>query len=626
MHRTWTVAAAGVALAVASASHAASDDPPLPPPPPAPDAGGGSPDEPLRALSGEWRLQRVDGRPAPRRDTLTIWGGMFAAGEGCSVAQGRLRPLGGGRYRIEHVAYMRDGCRRLPLPKPFDAAELGIRGDRKGMAVRSPDGRTWDFAWSDPERTKASDAFLRGDWLLADGDGRPFRGAALTRLSFERGYSVRAANCTFYVDGWIADRSWIVRPGGSRYLQTRDCRPRSAGDRLAILGDKARFVAEPVEGRMRVVIDGRAATLVPAARHPELAAGAKTYPVDPWAGQLADAAARSPVDGRTDFLLRVLGGTHARAGAGGDARAIAFSGYSIAELDRLRMAGLPVDRIGGQPAERGYEDVLLGAPIVAIAEMEAIEPADRGDGLALDYRYRVVESWRGGGRAGDLLVVRMPPLLDKSRSPLITPEPGARVLLLASRPGYVVAALGDGRPPSIDGRVVAMTLPLLRVTDGKLAEAVPGANVLGSARFVGMPLAEARTRALKLDAKVDVAVADVRRRPIRYFVTHVGSRLVPDPTRLWIDYDPDLRVAGEPRIGGVSAWFDGCLERKGGLAPPLRSCPRGTAPMEPAVREAVDWIDDHGIPDTVDLDGSAEPFTPIQIPTLRPVTLRTAIR
>jgi hypothetical protein len=53
-------------------------------------------------------------------------------------------------------------------------------------------------------------------------------------------------------------------------LQTPDCRPRTIGDRLALAGDKAKITAEPVEGRLRVTVDGRSVTLVPAARFPEL--------------------------------------------------------------------------------------------------------------------------------------------------------------------------------------------------------------------------------------------------------------------------------------------------------------------------------------------------------------------
>jgi hypothetical protein len=427
----------------------------------------------------------------------------------------------------------------------------------------------------------------------------------------------------------LSDRDWVVRPGGSQYMQTPDCRPRTLGDRLARAGDKARIIGEPVDGRLRVIVGGRSATLVPAARFPELAGEAKVYPVNAWARQLAEVAASLQGRARDEFLMRALSNGDALVGAGDHAMAIAFSGYSIAEMDRMRLASLPVDGLTGPAGERSFEELLLGAPIAAIAELEAIQPANRGDGLALDYRYRVVESWRGGRRAGDLVIVRMPPLIDKSRSRLITPEPGARVLLLASRSGYLAGRLRDGKPPSVDQRVVSMTLPLLRVTGGKLAEAVEGTNVLGSARFSGMALEEARQRALELDAKVTAAVAEIReRRRFRYFVSHIGSRALPDPTRLWIDFDPDLRSSGRPAFGAVIAWFDGCrtTRRDSGPAPPTRLCSDGKRVAETSVGRAAAWIDAHGVPEQISLDGASEPFAAITVPSDPPVTLRGGIR
>jgi hypothetical protein len=324
--------------------------------------------------------------------------------------------------------------------------------------------------------------------------------------------------------------------------------------------------------------------------------------------------------------MRVLGNGDARVGAGSHAAAIAFSGYSIAEMDRMRLAELPVDGLTRPLGERSFEELLLGAPIVAVAELEAIEPADRGDGLALDYRYRVVESWRGGRRTGDLLIVRMPPLTDKSRSRLITPEPGARVQLLASRPGYLAGTLREGRPPSVDQRVVSMTLPLMRVTGGKLSEAIPGTNVLGSARLEGMPLEDARRRARELDARVTAAVAELEGpRRLRFFVTHIGSRALPDPTRLWIDFDPDLRGSGRPGFGAVTAWFDGCRTTRRGREPASRTggCAAGD---EKAVGRAAAWIDSHGMPERISLDGASEPSAAIEVPSDPPLTLRSRLR
>jgi hypothetical protein len=185
-----------------------------------------------------------------------------------------------------------------------------------------------------------------------------------------------------------SERDWVVRLGGSHHMQTLNCRPRTIGDRLAQAGANAKITAEPVEGRLRVKVGGRSATLVPAARFPELSGGAKAYPVNAWARQLADVAARLPPGAHTESLMRALANGDALVGAGGHALQIAFSGYSIAEMDRMRLAGLPVDGLTRLPTERSFEELLLGVPIVAVAQLEAIQPVDRGDGLALDYRYR----------------------------------------------------------------------------------------------------------------------------------------------------------------------------------------------------------------------------------------------
>lgn len=623
---------AGLAVSLAlTAQAAAQDNPPLPPPPFAPDQGLAQPDQTLRALSGEWRLRRSEGRTASDGYTLTIWGSAFAAGRACAIAQGQLRALGGGRYRIERYGPTPERCRRLNPPEPFDQAELRLSGDRRRLSIRSPDGREWLFVWVDVEATRASDDFLRGDWLLADVDGDPYRAAELTRVSFgERGYSVRAANCNYQVNGYLPDRDWVVRPGGSQYVQTQNCRPRTLGDLLAQAGDRAKLIAEPVEGRIRVTVDRRTASLVPAARFPELSEGSKSYPANAWARQLAELAARLPPEQRSDLLVQVLPKGDALVGSGTNALNVAFSGYSIAEMDRLALAGLPTGGIARPIEQRSLEELLLSVPIAAVAELEAVEPVDRGDGLSLDYRYRVVEGWRGGKRTGDLLIARMPPLLGKSRSPLITPERGARVLLLASRLGYLAATLRNGKPPSIDQRVVAMTLPLLRVTDGRLAEAQPGADVLGSARFAGMPLAEARARARALDAHVSAALTDLQgKRRFRYFVTHIGPRALPDPTRYWIDYGADLPASSQPGRGAVIAWSDGCLTRTGrsyGAAPPIRTCPQGKATAEPAIARAAKWIDAHGIPEAPSIGDPVEPFAAIAVPSTPSVTIRGTIQ
>jgi hypothetical protein len=173
-----------------------------------------------------------------------------------------------------------------------------------------------------------------------------------------------------------------------------------------------------------------------------------------------------------------------------------------------------------------------------------------------------------------------------------------------------------------------MTLPLMRVSGGRLNEAVPGANVPGSGRLAGMKLDEARARAQALEARIRSATSQVPdRRRHRYFVTQIGARTIADPTRLWIDYDSDLRTASRVRLGGVTGWFDGCPSH-GPLAsrpaPAISGC---TAPREDAVSRAARWIDANGLPDGIIISGPvSEGFGGIEVPVDPPVTLRAVIR
>ena len=341
------------------------------------------------------------------------------------------------------------------------------------------DGETWVFQKVDVAATVPRDDFVRGEWLLADTRGRPYRGEELTRVTFDgRGYRVDAPNCSFWSNGWFNDRDGQIRAGGNQYTETVDCRSRTLGDRLAKAGDNARLIAEPVETRITVMIGNQRATLVPATRDPELATVAEAIAPDPWAVELAVKASAIPVDQRVGLALRAIG-----LGGEGlprvekpvDPRALAFVGMTTWHYAQAQQAGLvPVPGTGA----RSLAEHFAIAPIVVRAVLEGIRPVDRGDGLSLDYLHRVREGWRGGNQNGDLLIVRMPPLEGKSRSPAITPEPGEEVLLLASRTGYLAGRLVEGDPPSFDTRLVQMTLPLMRIVDGRLAEAVEGANVL----------------------------------------------------------------------------------------------------------------------------------------------------
>ena len=579
----------------------------LPPPPgqPAPIT------DAVKQLYGEWRP--LSGPGVSEKDRLTIWSPMFSWGSGCNFSQGQLRDLGENRFTIEHgFGGLPDNCRSLSPLAPFDGADVAITMPASETLRVERGGETWLFAKVDVAGTHPSEDFIRGEWLLADMRGRPYRGHELTRVTFGPEYRVDAANCSVATNAWFSDRGWEVRVAGSYVRFSDRCRTRTLGDRLAKLGTAASYRAEPVETRMILWIGGQSATLVPASRFPELAADAEAVTPDPWAQELAEAAAKLEGDKRDALALRAVG----LGGEGSpevetpaDPRRLAFSGLTAWQHARAVEAGLlppALDPPGG------LRQHLASAPIVALAVLEGIRPVDRSDGLSLDYLYRVRESWRGGQRTGDLLIVRMPPLTGKSRSLVITPEPGDEVLLLASRTGYIAGRLFEGIPPSSDTRVMHMTPPLMRIVEGKLAEAVDGANVLGAAGFAGTSVDDARELARSVKEGMN-AIAPPR--PVdnfgnptvrRYFITRIGDRELPDPTRLWIEYD-----FGGPRgNGGVSAYFDGCtplgrmsVDGKSWWVASALACPGslpdGSPITEPAVAQAVRWIEENYFPDII---------------------------
>lgn len=612
-----------VALGLVGSSPGSGQPARLLPPPPMPPPAGAPLTDALRALGGEWRLASIDAKPASRPVILTVWGPAFSFTAGCHVVAGQLRDRGQGRFAIERYGAPSTLCARREAPPPFAGAELQATpmGDTK-LAIEA-DGRKWLFVKVDTLATVARDEFLRGDWLLADARGQPYRGAELTRVSFgDRGYAVESAHCQFQENGWMVDRDWIVRPAGSQSVQARTCRAATLGDKLALLGSEARFTAEPVETRLRVNIGSRVALLVPAARFPELAKGAASQPVNQWAQRLSETV-RAKRDDEQPFhaALRAIGLDQAEPhgleeDVGAVTRRQAFAGLTRPQYLAAWKLGLLPNGDSPPPTLRQH---FASAPLAVVGSLEGIVPVDRGDGLALDYHYRVGESWRGDRRPGDLLIVRMPPLIDKSRSPLITPEPGAPVLLLASRTGYLFGRLIEGKPPSVDPRVVAMTLPLMRVRDGRLVEAMAGANVLGAAAFVGTPLDEARTTAREVAAAI-AAAAGSAAKDRRYFVSRIGTHRLADPTLVWIDYDPELRTASTARIGGVTRYFDGCtwVGRDQDLwitaavaCPPAKSEPD----RQRLLATAVAWIEQHGLPVDVVTNGpGAGPYAPIVIP------------
>ncbi len=602
-------------LLAACATSAPSREPanmPLPPSPPPPGPGALAPmTDAVKALYGEWRP--VSGPGVSPKDRLTIWSPMFSFGSGCELTQGQLRDLGDGRYALDDYTRLAERCQPQARLAPFDAGEVRIVAvDDETIRIERGD-ETWVFAKVDVAATVPRDDFVRGEWLLADRRGRPYRGAELTRVTFGPEYKVDAENCDFAANGWHTDRDGEVRTGGSYYRISEPCRVQTLGDELAKLGGEVSYRADPVETRMTVRIGRERTTLVPAARYPELAEDAEAIAPHPWAAELAETAAAMPAEQRVGLALRAIGlGGEGMPGveSPADPRALAFAGMTAWHYAQAQEAGL-VPAPGTEA--RGLAENLAIAPIVVRAVLEGIRPVDRGDGLSLDYLYRVREGWRGGNQTGDLLIVRMPPLEGKSRSPVITPEPGEEVLLLASRTGYLAGRLVEGDPPAYDMRLVQMTLPLMRIVDGRLAEAVEGANVLGSASFAGMTVEDARALALRVDrqmAEFDQWQSfDLGRQPDvrRYLITSIGDRELTDPTRLWITYDSSTNFGNPNGYGGVTRYFDGCSPVRitrsetgwtvyANTAACPDNLPDGSPITEPVVTKVAQWIDANTFP------------------------------
>lgn len=279
---------------------------PLPPAPPPTEPGGLAPmTDAVKALYGEWRP--VSGPGVSPEDRLTIWSPMFSLGSGCELTQGQLRDLGDGRYALDDYTRLASHCQPQARLAPFDGAQVRIVPVDGDIIQIERGGETWVFAKVDVAATVPREDFVRGEWLLADRRGRPYRGEDLTRVTFGPEYSVDARNCDFASNGWHTDRDGEVRTGGSYHRMTERCRVQTLGDELAKLGSKVSYRAEPIETRMTVKIGSQRATLVPAARFPELAPDAEAIEPHPWAVQLAEAAARMAPEQRDGMALRAIG-------------------------------------------------------------------------------------------------------------------------------------------------------------------------------------------------------------------------------------------------------------------------------------------------------------------------------
>jgi len=146
---------------------------PLPPPPPSPGELAPMTDA-VKALYGEWRP--VSGPRVSPVDRLTIWSPMFSFGSGCELTQGQLRDLGDGRYALDDYTRLAEHCQSQARLAPFDAGEVRIVLVDSDTIRIERGNETWVFAKVDVAATIPRDDFVRGEWLLADRRGKPYRG------------------------------------------------------------------------------------------------------------------------------------------------------------------------------------------------------------------------------------------------------------------------------------------------------------------------------------------------------------------------------------------------------------------------------------------------------------------
>jgi hypothetical protein len=607
----------------------------VPPPPPPPPIGATAAPEitpTLRAMYGQWRLVRRDDGLVPKkaRFDFVLWGTMFLAQKGCLQASGQLIARTDGTVRIDRYPGMpRTSCKvtRIgPDVSPFDgpAARFAARGDE---LFAEASGKTYHFRRVITDTGRAGDDFLRGQWLLATLDGSPLRGTDKTMLSFdERGSTIDAAHCDYGSDGAYPAESYRIRLGGSYSMATLDCRASTIGDKWAKAPDAYELIAVPVEARMDLRRRGkRVATLVPAARFPELADSSKAVAADGWSTTLADHVNRLPRDQKLRTIGRILSINISALATGGEKAADTavlrqlFAGYSDKETLDLAAKGLALPAPSNMGAT--VEEQALGAPIIVVAQLEGTPAVDRGDGLSLDYLYRVKESWRGDRKVGDVLVVRMPPLVDKSRSPFITPVIGTPVLLQASRSGYLTGRLLEGKPPSSDRRTVSMTLPIMRVEAGQLTLDLPSPDIPGAHVWRGLAQDQAKQRVTAIEARSKPIAAPRSHANRRIFVIAIDGKPLPNPTWLWFDFD-DAKLVKKPgrASGDIIAWSDGCnvTEPFGDGRWMTTQIGCGQETTLPAMHELIGLIDREGVPGFDTLTSAGGPaFGPYLIPDIK---------
>ena len=582
----------------------------VPPPPPPPPIGATAPLEispTMRAMYGQWRHIKRDDVLVPKnaRFDFVLWGTMFSAQRGCLQAIGQLLAQADGTVRIvRYTGAPRTSCkanRMRPDVSPFDApvARFDVRGDDLFVEAL---GRRNQFRRVITDTGRASDDFMRGEWLLATLDGNPLRGVEKTSLSFEAGSAIDAAHCDHRSDGSFPAESFRIRLGGSFSMATRACKASTLGDKWAKAPDAYELIAVPVEARMDLRRRGkRVATLVPAARFPELATSAKSVTADAWSKRLADHVSQLPGDRKLATIGRILATDVSALGAGG-------------------------------VIPSTLEAQALANPIIVVAQLEGTPAVDRSDGLSLDYLYRVKQSWRGDRKPGDVLIVRMPPLLGKSRSPFITPEIGTNVLLQASRSGYLIGRVLDGQPPSSDRRVVSMTLPIMPVEAGRLVHDTPSPDIPGAQAWRGLALDEAKKRVTVVDARSKALVTPRLDAIRRYFIVAIDGKPLPDPTGLWFDFDYDKPVKNSNRRSGdIVAWSDGCNVTEsfgdGRWISTQIGC--GQETILPAMKELIRIIGRDGVPVyTVHTSGgrSETEIGPYSVPDIKTENHRVELR
>lgn len=247
--------------------------------------------------------------------------------------------------------------------------------------------------------------------------------------------------------------------------------------------------------------------------------------------------------------------------AGGEAQAIKYTtGVDAMAAIRARAFGRPLT----------LQDWAVLAPRLAVVRVKSHRRVYRGDGLINELELAVEESWRG---SGETMLLRLPEISDTTKAAAYLPPAGTRLFFAGTRTGYLARTLIEGRPPSIDERVVHALLPPIPIVDGVLRVPAGMRGFPGLPPLDGTSLSAARSTLDQLGRRIEAALSRTpSRRTETVAVVSIDGQPRKSPLWLWFKIDPSA-----PPEKRVFAGYDGCnwffrIEHPGGLATTERDC------------------------------------------------------